>query len=84
MSWNLGYSRIENTINDDRTIPDDGGVEELLERRFENERFDRAVAGAGYTFGARTAPNQPSKVPLRRDDHPPRATRGGPDEGELP
>ncbi|UAW98034.1 outer membrane beta-barrel protein [Halopseudomonas nanhaiensis] len=58
VSWNLGYSRIENTINDDRTIPDDGGVEELLERRFENERFDRAVAGAGYTFGARTAPNQ--------------------------
>ncbi len=58
INWNLGYSRIENTINDDRTVTETGGVEELLERRFQNERYDRAVAGIGYTFGARTALNQ--------------------------
>lgn len=58
IGWNLGYSRIENTINDDRTVVEDGTEEDLLERRFENERFDRAVAGANYTFGARTALNQ--------------------------
>lgn len=61
IDWNLGYSRIENTINQDRSFEDldeDLDPDEVLQRRFENERYDRATAGASYTFGARTARNQ--------------------------
>jgi polysaccharide biosynthesis protein VpsM len=42
--WNLEYHRIEDLI--------DTAVED------ENDKYSRAIAGAGYTFGARTARNQ--------------------------
>jgi polysaccharide biosynthesis protein VpsM len=43
-NWNLQYHRIEDLI--DTAIAD------------ENDKYSRAIAGAGYTFGARTARNQ--------------------------
>lgn len=54
-TWNVGYHRIEDTIND---IDPEINLEELSKDDFRNDKYSRAVAGLGYTFGARTAMNQ--------------------------
>ncbi|HDZ57869.1 MAG TPA: DUF560 domain-containing protein [Pseudomonas xinjiangensis] len=54
--WNVGYHRIEDTVNNF-----DRGDDELIDIErddFRNNKYSSAVAGVGYTFGARTAMNQ--------------------------
>ena len=46
LRWNLGYHRVEETT--DLADPDDN----------ENDKYDRGVAGAVYTYGTQTGLNQ--------------------------
>lgn len=55
---NLGYHRIEDTINDDTRGRSDDLAGDLIGRDFYNDKYSRAVAGLGYTFGASSAQNQ--------------------------
>lgn len=55
---NIGYHRIEDTMNDDTKSRTDDLAGDLSGRDFYNDKYSRAVAGLGYTFGAPSAQNQ--------------------------